>query len=81
MGTRRCDEKDKLLGEYRTAMEVYSTAVAELTRRIGISSREDYLKLHQAAESARLRSNEALARLESHFDQHRCGTSPNNKVA
>jgi hypothetical protein len=81
MGTHQCDEKDKLLAEYLAAMQLYATAVAELTRRIGISSRHDYLKLHQAAEVARLRSNEARARLESHFAQHHCGTSPNDKVA
>ena len=81
MGIRQCGEKDTLLAEYREAMQLYSAAVAELTRRIGISSRDDYLKLHQAAELARLRSNQARTRLEGHFAQHHCGTSDSDKVA
>ena len=73
--------KEILLAEYRAAMELYSTAVAELTGRIGTRSRNDYLKLHHAAEVARLRFSEARARLESHFAQHECGTSESDKVA
>jgi hypothetical protein len=81
MDIRQCDEKEILLMEYRAATQLYSSAVAELTGRIGRSSRDDYLKLHHAAEVARLRSSEARARLESHFAQHQCGTFPNSKVA
>jgi hypothetical protein len=58
--------------EYRASTELYSTAVAELSRRIGISSLDDYLNLHQAAEAARMRSNEARARLEHHITEHHC---------
>jgi hypothetical protein len=80
MGTRQCNEKDTLLAEYRSATQFYSTAVAELTLRIGISSLDDYSKLHERAEAARLRSIETRDRLERHLNQHHCGTA-DNKVA
>lgn len=78
MGTRQCDEKDRLLSEYRGATERYLTAVAELSRRIGVSSLDDYSKLHHGAEAGRLRSIETLDRLERHITEHLCGTSDLN---
>jgi len=67
-----CAEKDRLMSEYRVATAVYSNAVAELTRRIGISSCDDYRKLHETTEKARLHSNEARERLARHFADHHC---------
>jgi hypothetical protein len=72
MSARQCAEKDRLLSEYRTATELYSAAVAQLSRRIGISSFNDYRKLHDAAETARTHSNEARERLARHLDEHHC---------
>jgi hypothetical protein len=34
-----CDEKNRIQSEYRAAAQLYSAAVAELTRRIGTSFR------------------------------------------
>ena len=70
-----CDEKSRLVLEYRYATELYSTAVAELSRRIGIGSLDDYRALHEAAEAARARSNEAHDRLARHIAEHHCDTS------
>ena len=75
MSARHCDERNRLLLEYRTATERYSAAVAELTRKMGISSFDDYRELHQAAETARTRSIEARDRVERHGDEHHCETS------
>jgi hypothetical protein len=72
MGARQCGERDRLLSEYKAATELYSKAVAELSRRIGISSIDDYRKLHEAAEKACLHSNEARDRLARHTAEHHC---------
>ena len=70
----RCEEKSRLVLEYRAATQLYATAVAELSRRIGIGSLDDYRKLHDAAEAARTRSNEAGDRLARHVAEHHCET-------
>ena len=44
----RCEKKSRLVLEYRAATELYSTAVAELSRRIGIGTIDGYQKLHEA---------------------------------
>jgi hypothetical protein len=75
MSARQCAEKDQLLLEYRRATDLYSTAIAELSHRIGISSRGDYRKLRQAAEAARMHSNEARDRLTYHIAEHHCDIS------
>jgi len=75
MSAGHCAEKDRLLLEYRQAADQYAAAVAELSRRIGISSLDDYQKLHQAAESARIRSNDARDRLARHLAEHHCDIS------
>jgi hypothetical protein len=71
----RCEKKSRLVLEYRAATELYSTAVAELSRRIGIGTLDDYRKLHEAAEAARTRSNEAHELLGRHIAEHHCDTS------
>jgi hypothetical protein len=50
------------------------SAVAELSRRIGISSLDDYEKLHQAAEAARIRAKEAHERVIDHIEEHYCAS-------
>jgi len=42
---------------------------------MGISSFDDYRELHQAAEAARTRSNEARGRVARHVAEHHCETS------
>jgi hypothetical protein len=42
---------------------------------MGTSSLDDYLKLHQAAETARACSNEARSRVAHHIAEHHCETS------
>ena len=75
MSVRHCDERNRLFLEHRTAAERYSAAVTELTRKMGISSFDDYRELHQAAEAARTRSNEARGRVARHVAEHHCETS------
>ena len=75
MSALQCAEKERLLSEYRAATALYSTAVAELTRMIGITSIDDYRHLHNAAERARLDSNETRERLARHYAEHHCDIS------
>ena len=75
MSAGHCAEKDQLLLVYRLAADQYAAAVAELSRRIGTSSLDDYRILHEAAEAARIRSNEARERLEQHIAVHHCDIS------
>ena len=67
----QCNERTRLLLEYRTATEVHSAAVAELTRRIGTSSVDGYRALSQAVETTRTSLNEARDRLAHHIAEHR----------
>jgi hypothetical protein len=64
------NESYQLLADYRRATEAYSSAIAELSRRIGISLLDDYRRLREAAERACLHSIEACDRLARHSD---CG--------
>jgi hypothetical protein len=75
MSPHQCAEKDPLLSEYRKTTNLYSAAVAELTRMIGVSSIDDYRQLHNAAEKARLHSIEARDRLARHYAEHHCDSS------
>jgi hypothetical protein len=67
-----CSTKTILLDEWQSAAEIYSKAVAELSRQIGILAKADYERLTEAAENARKRSLEAQANLEAHVDDHGC---------
>jgi len=67
-----CEEKSRLLQEYQRTTELYSSAVAELARKIGIVPRQKYQRLHEAAEKARFASADARDRMERHVFQHRC---------
>ena len=80
MAINLCSEREKLRTEYRIAGGKYSGAVMELSHTIRTGSQDDYSRLHQAAELARLSCNEARTRLQDHLDEHRCELS-NDTVA
>jgi hypothetical protein len=67
-----CPIKTALLVAWRNAAESYSKTVSELSRQIGVVSKEDYGRLKQAAEEARRRSIEAQAKLDEHIHEHGC---------
>lgn len=67
-----CEEKTRLLVAYQTATEKYSTAVSELVKKMGITPKPDYDKLHRLAEQARYESLDARDRLERHTEEHGC---------
>jgi hypothetical protein len=67
-----CHEKTRLLNEYRRATDLYSAAVRELSRKIGIVERSAYMSLNDDAENGRRLSGDARDQLERHVAQHGC---------
>jgi hypothetical protein len=66
-----CEVKIRLTSEYETATTLFSEAVTELRRKIGISTREDYEQLGWKANDARVKSEQARLALEQHIAEHR----------
>ena len=71
-----CGERMHLLVVWQSAMEVYSKAVAEQSRLIGMVSRAEFELLSRAAEGAREHVQEAKGTLRAHISAHGC-ESPN----
>jgi hypothetical protein len=67
-----CPTKGILLAAWQSAAEIYSKAVAELSRQIGILPKDEYDKLSHVADQARKRSIEAQQNLEAHVQAHGC---------
>jgi hypothetical protein len=67
-----CEEKERLMSEYREATERFSAAVTHLQRKMGTSSLTDYQRLQRIADEARLKSEQARLALEGHVATHQC---------
>jgi hypothetical protein len=67
-----CLTKTTLLVAWQKAASDYARAVAELSRQIAISPKEEYVKLSRAAEDARKRSRQAQTTLQAHIADHGC---------
>jgi hypothetical protein len=67
-----CEVKIRLTSQYEEATTLFSEAVTELRRKIGISTREDYEQLGRRANDARVKSEHARLALEQHIAEHRC---------
>ncbi len=67
-----CQEKNRLLGEYKAATLSFSAAVIELRRRMGTSPKEEYKRLAQISTKARMKSEQARQALEQHIAAHGC---------
>jgi hypothetical protein len=61
-----------LLVAWQKASEAYSSALAVLSRKIGVVPRPEYQRLAEAAEKARRDALEAKAKLEKHTTEHGC---------
>jgi len=53
-------------------MQVYARAFAELGKKIGTNSQREYDTPHDAAERARLDSEEGRQNLNGHISEHGC---------
>lgn len=67
-----CNVKMQLAADYDAATAVFSEAVAELRRRIGTSTKEQYEQLGRRANDARVKSEQARLALEQHTADHHC---------
>lgn len=74
-----CPTKILLLAAWQDAAEMYSEAVAGLSRQIGVLSRANYQQLKEVAESALKRSLASQSALESHIADHDCEGTANQQ--
>jgi hypothetical protein len=58
--------------EYVAATSAFSEAVKELHRKIGTSPKEEYKRLAQTSNEARVKSEQARQALEQHIVAHGC---------
>jgi hypothetical protein len=70
-----------LMTAWQNAREVYSKAVAELTKDIGVVPKEKYEGLLKAVEQAHKWMMDAQTNLEGHVKQHGCGERDSGKAA
>ena len=67
-----CEQKQRLLHKYETAVSEYSRSVSVLKNRLGVLEREEYVRIQRFTEEARVRAEEARIALEKHVQQHGC---------
>ncbi len=60
------------MAEYETATAKFSTAVAELRRKMSTVPKAEYKRLDRAANEARVKSEQARLAVEQHVAAHEC---------
>jgi hypothetical protein len=68
----RCEEKARLAQEYNVATVESSETVKQLHQRTGTSPKEEYKRLAQISNEARVKSEQARQALEQHIAAHGC---------
>ena len=67
-----CDERARLLNEYNSATMAFSASVAELVQKPGTTLEGEYKRLKNAADQARIATEQARLNLEKHIAEHGC---------
>jgi hypothetical protein len=67
-----CEEKSRMAREYEVATSAFSESVKELHRKIGTSLKDEYTRLTQISNEARVQSEQARLALEKHIATHGC---------
>jgi hypothetical protein len=67
-----CEEKARLVKEYNVATAAFSEAVKQLHLRIRTSPKEEYTRLTQISNEARVQSEQTRLALEKHIAAHGC---------
>jgi hypothetical protein len=67
-----CKEKARLVKEYNLATAGFSEAVKQLHQRIRTSPKEEYTRLTQISNEARVQSEQVRLALEKHIATHGC---------
>ena len=66
------EEKARLVKEYNVATARFSEAVKQLHQRIGTSPKEEYARLMQISNEARVKSEQTRLALGRHVNTHGC---------
>jgi hypothetical protein len=67
-----CEEKTRLVAEYKTATNKFAATVTDLQRKMGTSPKADYDRLQRVTDEARVKSEQARLALEQHVASHGC---------
>jgi hypothetical protein len=67
-----CNEKIQLVTAYEAAKDLFLAARDRLLQDLGVSPREAYEEMKQAADQAQLASETARLALEKHSASHGC---------
>ena len=72
MPNQECAERDRLLERYQSCLAEYSRSVRVLETYTGIMMKDEYVKIKESAEIARIAWEDSRTKLASHFSQHGC---------
>jgi len=67
-----CDERTRLLNEYKSTTLELSARVAKLIDNTGTTPQRDYNLLKNVADLARIAAEQARLNLEKHIVEHGC---------
>jgi hypothetical protein len=67
-----CADKERLLHAYQIAASDYSRAVLVLSERAGVMSKEDYDRIREYSEHARIEAEAARRSMDRHMAEHGC---------
>jgi len=68
----RCDEKLSLLVAYQQTVDLYSKAVSELVKSMGVRAKLEFDEVRRTVEDARNVSVHARDRYQQHVSEHGC---------
>jgi hypothetical protein len=71
-----CEERDRLLHEYNSAVQEASRAVGQVADLAGTSSADDYQLINREKDRAKARLKTARSAYERHVAQHGCAERP-----
>ena len=67
-----CAEKTRLVSEYHTKTSEFSRTVGILNKRMGVMTKDQYDRIREFTELARVQSENARFELERHIKEHGC---------
>jgi hypothetical protein len=67
-----CEARNSLFSEWRDAVKLYATTLAELTEKAGRVGDSDLLKLAKVTETARKLTARVRGELDEHIATHNC---------
>ena len=71
-----CEAKARLESRYKIAIDAFDIARSAVRRKVGTSSKTEFLMLDRAADLAWDRLRDAMRDLVTHIREHGCGVWP-----